>query len=71
MIAVSLGALVLMTACTSGGKDVSTEGSAPIDSNPLTELIKPKLTSTAADGAVGFSRATRSRSTSPTAPCPT
>ncbi|WP_411194362.1 L,D-transpeptidase [Rhodococcus erythropolis] len=55
MIAVSLGALFLMTACTSGGKDVSTEGSAPIDSNPLTELIKPKLTSTAADGAVGFS----------------
>src|SRR3546814_941447 len=50
MIAASLGALVLMTACTSGGKDVSTEGSAPIDSNPLTELIKPKLTSTAADG---------------------
>src|SRR3546814_9324334 len=38
-----------------GCKDVSTEVSAPIDSNPLTELIKSKLTSTAADGAVGFS----------------
>lgn len=57
MAAVSVSAAVLLTACTSGAGDVSTEGSAPIDSNPLTELIKPKLTSNAADGAVGFSPA--------------
>ena len=55
MAAVSLGALVLVTACTSSGAAVDNEGAAPIDSNPLTELIKPKVTSTVADGAIGFS----------------
>ncbi|TXG91596.1 hypothetical protein DW322_17065 [Rhodococcus rhodnii] len=42
--------------CSAGGS-VSTEGQAPIDSNPVTELIKPVVTPSAADGAVGVSPA--------------
>lgn len=55
LIAASLGALVLVAACTAQGTAVDAEGAAPIDSNPLTELIKPKVTSTAADGVIGHS----------------
>ena len=55
IVAASLGSLVSITACTSRWQTSAPEGTAPIDSNPLTELIKPKLTSTVADGAVGFS----------------
>ncbi|NLU83977.1 Ig-like domain-containing protein [Rhodococcus sp. HNM0569] len=44
---------MLAAACSTGSTNI--EGQAPIDSNPLTELIKPKITASAADGAVGVS----------------
>ena len=45
----------VLSGCTSAS-DIS-EPSVPIDSNPMTELMKPKLTSSVVDGAVGFSPA--------------
>lgn len=45
-------ALASLVACSGGGE----QQSAPaIDSNPLVEMIKPKLTTAVADGAVGVS----------------
>ncbi len=52
---VTLAATVVLSGC---GTDIeSTADAAPIDSNPIAELLKPKLTSSVADGAVGFSPA--------------
>lgn len=45
--------MLALAGCSLGS--ASTEGQAPIDSNPLTELIKPKFTMSAPDGAVGVS----------------
>lgn len=50
---VALVAVMALAGCSLGS--ASTEGQAPIDSNPLTELIKPKVTMSAADGAIGVS----------------
>ncbi|MFC0448227.1 L,D-transpeptidase [Rhodococcus jostii] len=55
IVAASLVFAVSIAGCTVSGADVTSEGEAPIDSNPVTELIKPKLTASAVDGAVGFS----------------
>ncbi|MFD4368088.1 Ig-like domain-containing protein [Rhodococcus sp. NPDC058521] len=53
-MAVALVATLAAAGCSIGSGS-SSEGQAPIDSNPLTELIKPKVTVSAADGAVGVS----------------
>ncbi|MFE5702924.1 Ig-like domain-containing protein [Rhodococcus koreensis] len=55
IVAASLVFALSIAGCTVSGADSVTEGEAPIDSNPVTELIKPKLTASAVDGAVGFS----------------
>lgn len=52
---VTVAATVALSGCTSSAD--STTAAAPIDSNPIAELLKPKLSSTVADGAVGFSPA--------------
>ncbi|WP_338891075.1 L,D-transpeptidase [Rhodococcus sovatensis] len=52
---VTVAATVALSGCTSSTD--STTAAAPIDSNPIAELLKPKLSSTVADGAVGFSPA--------------
>jgi lipoprotein-anchoring transpeptidase ErfK/SrfK len=51
----ALAAVVVLSACGTTAR--TTEAVAPIDSNPIAELMKPKVTSTVADGAVGFSPA--------------
>ncbi|WP_072802698.1 L,D-transpeptidase [Rhodococcoides yunnanense] len=51
----ALAATVFLSGC--GTTTSSTEAAAPIDSNPIAELMKPKLTSSVADGAIGFSPA--------------
>lgn len=50
-IAVVTAAVLVLAGCSSGDID------AVIDRNPVTELIKPKVSSSAADGAVGISPA--------------
>ncbi|MGB7238675.1 MAG: Ig-like domain-containing protein [Rhodococcus sp. (in: high G+C Gram-positive bacteria)] len=52
---VTVAATVALSGCTSSADSATT--AAPIDSNPIAELLKPKLSSTVADGAVGFSPA--------------
>ncbi|OZC65046.1 hypothetical protein CH306_18675 [Rhodococcus sp. 15-725-2-2b] len=54
--AVGVVASVAVLSGCSSASDIS-EPSVPIDSNPMTELMKPKLTSSVLDGAVGFSPA--------------
>ncbi len=54
--AVGVVASVAVLSGCSSSSDIS-EPSVPIDSNPMTELMKPKLTSSVLDGAVGFSPA--------------
>ncbi|OZE35685.1 MULTISPECIES: Ig-like domain-containing protein [unclassified Rhodococcus (in: high G+C Gram-positive bacteria)] len=56
LAAVGVVASVAVLSGCSSASDVS-EPSVPIDSNPMTELMKPKLTSSVLDGAVGFSPA--------------
>lgn len=51
----ALAAVAVLSAC--GTTAETTEAVAPIDSNPIAELMKPKVSSTVADGAVGFSPA--------------
>ncbi|MBY6412143.1 L,D-transpeptidase [Rhodococcus sp. BP-252] len=51
----ALAAVAVLSAC--GTTTETTEAVAPIDSNPIAELMKPKVSSTVADGAVGFSPA--------------
>ena len=49
-----VGVAALLSGCSSGSQ--STDGArAPIDQNPLTELMKPKITSIVKDGDVGVS----------------
>ncbi|WP_072687789.1 L,D-transpeptidase [Rhodococcus marinonascens] len=56
IVATSLVFALSIVGCTvSGAGNVTSEGEALIDSNPVTELIKPKLTPSATDGAVGIS----------------
>ena len=55
LVAVALVTVVVTASCASASGNVSSPGQAPIDSNPVTELIKPKVTTSAADGAVGVS----------------
>lgn len=56
IVAASLVFALSIAGCTvSDAGTVTSEGEAPIDSNPVTELIKPKVTASATDGAVGFS----------------
>ncbi|OZC80684.1 hypothetical protein CH274_14445 [Rhodococcus sp. 06-418-5] len=50
-----VASVAVLSGCSSAS-DIS-EPSVPIDSNPMTELMKPKLTSSVLDGAVGFSPA--------------
>ncbi|WP_041674316.1 L,D-transpeptidase family protein [Prescottella equi] len=56
-VAAALGAVMLVTGCTisAGPAGASTSSDAPIDSNPLLSLIKPVVTTTVTDGAVGYS----------------
>ena len=56
-VAAALGAVMLVTGCTisTGPAGASTSSDAPIDSNPLLSLIKPVVTTTVNDGAVGHS----------------
>ena len=56
LAAVGVVASVAVLSGCSSASDIS-EPSVPIDSNPMTELMKPKLTSSVLDGAVGFSPA--------------
>jgi lipoprotein-anchoring transpeptidase ErfK/SrfK len=56
LAAVGVVASVAVLSVCSSASDIS-EPSVPIDSNPMTELMKPKLTSSVLDGAVGFSPA--------------
>ncbi|MDV8022522.1 Ig-like domain-containing protein [Rhodococcus sp. IEGM 1330] len=56
LAAVGVVASVAVLSGCSSATDIS-EPSVPIDSNPMTELMKPKLTSSVLDGAVGFSPA--------------
>nr|WP_296778605.1 Ig-like domain-containing protein [Rhodococcus sp. (in: high G+C Gram-positive bacteria)] len=51
----TVAATIALSGCTAPEAD--TVDAAPIDSNPITELLKPKMTSSVADGAVGFSPA--------------
>ena len=51
----ALSLVMLVTGCTISTSDASTSDTAPVDSNPLVALIQPKLTTSVADGAVGFS----------------
>ncbi|AYJ52065.1 L,D-transpeptidase [Rhodococcus sp. P1Y] len=51
----AVAATVVLTGCT--GATESKIDAAPIDSNPIAELLGPKLSSTVSDGAVGFSPA--------------
>ncbi|MDJ0394437.1 Ig-like domain-containing protein [Rhodococcus sp. G-MC3] len=51
----TLAATIALSGC--GAPTSDTVDAAPIDSNPITELLKPKLTSSVEDGAVGFSPA--------------
>lgn len=51
----AVAATIALSGCTAPEAD--TVDAAPIDSNPITELLKPKLTSSVTDGAVGFSPA--------------
>ncbi len=51
-----LTATIVLSGCTTSTTG-STDALAPIDSNPIAELMKPKVTSSVADGAVGFSPA--------------
>ncbi|OZD12731.1 hypothetical protein CH253_06505 [Rhodococcus sp. 06-156-3C] len=51
----SVAATVVLSGCAPTND--SKIDAAPIDSNPIAELLKPKLTSTVDDGAVGFSPA--------------
>ncbi|MCZ4079089.1 Ig-like domain-containing protein [Rhodococcus sp. H36-A4] len=51
-----LTATIVLSGCTTSTTG-STAASAPIDSNPIAELMKPKVSSSVADGAVGFSPA--------------
>lgn len=52
---VTVVATVVLSGCTSTTD--SKVDAAPIDSNPISELLGPKLTSSVADGTVGFSPA--------------
>jgi len=56
-LAAALGVVMLVTGCTisTGSAGASASSGAPIDSNPLLSLIKPVVTTTVADGAVGLS----------------
>ncbi|WP_254900653.1 Ig-like domain-containing protein [Rhodococcus sp. 1168] len=49
-------ATIVLAGCTATTTG-STAATAPIDSNPIAELMKPKVSSSVADGAVGFSPA--------------
>ncbi|QCB51723.1 hypothetical protein E5720_18125 [Rhodococcus sp. PAMC28707] len=51
-----LTATIVLSGCTTSTTG-STAAIAPIDSNPIAELMKPKVSSSVADGAVGFSPA--------------
>ncbi|MET4048910.1 hypothetical protein BJD99_06635 [Rhodococcus sp. 1163] len=51
-----LTATIVLSGCTTSNTG-STDALAPIDSNPIAELMKPKVSSSVADGAVGFSPA--------------
>jgi lipoprotein-anchoring transpeptidase ErfK/SrfK len=44
-----------LSACSSGNSAEQSAPVAPLDSNPLTELMKPKLTANVKDGDVGIS----------------
>lgn len=57
LAAVGVVASVAVVSGCSSTSETSGSASVPIDSNPLTELMKPKLTSSVLDGAVGFSPA--------------
>ncbi|AOW92998.1 hypothetical protein BFN03_10915 [Rhodococcus sp. WMMA185] len=58
IVATSLVLALSIAGCTvSSTGSVTSEGEAPIDSNPVTELIKPKITLSATDGVVGVSPA--------------
>ncbi|MGV8871820.1 MAG: L,D-transpeptidase [Rhodococcus sp. (in: high G+C Gram-positive bacteria)] len=56
LAAVGVVASVAVLSGCSSASDIS-EPSVPIDSNPMTELMKPKLSASVVDGAVGFSPA--------------
>ncbi|WP_415976626.1 L,D-transpeptidase [Rhodococcus sp. 077-4] len=56
LAAVGVVASVAVLSGCSPRSDIS-EPSVPIDSNPMTELMKPKLTSNVLDGTVGYSPA--------------
>lgn len=49
-------ATIVLSGCATSNTS-STDAIAPIDSNPIAELMKPKVSSSVADGAVGFSPA--------------
>ncbi|MEO7078785.1 Ig-like domain-containing protein [Rhodococcus sp. BP22] len=51
-----LTATIVLSGCTTSTTG-STDALAPIDSNPIAELMKPKVSSSVTDGAVGFSPA--------------
>ncbi|MBJ8346732.1 Ig-like domain-containing protein [Antrihabitans sp. YC2-6] len=53
-VTVSFAGIAMLSGCTVGSEDAA-PASAPIDSNPLTELMKPKVTSVVKDGDVGIS----------------
>ncbi|SFA39938.1 peptidoglycan transpeptidase precursor, ErfK-YbiS-YhnG family [Rhodococcoides kroppenstedtii] len=46
---------LVVAGCTAGAGDDAAAPPAPIDSNPLSELMKPKVTLPAPDASVGFS----------------
>lgn len=55
---VGLVTAALTTACTSASGNAPALSQAPIDSNPVTEMIKPTVTVSAVDGAVGVAPGT-------------
>jgi len=52
---VALGVGSLVAGCTSGSDKVPSTSSAPIDKNPITELIKPKISGSVKAGDIGVS----------------